>query len=462
MNSIREDLKAFVDGELSEARMEEVRAAIDSDPALQQEVEELRLLGFEIKKLASEPAVVGKERVLDKVRRPKAHWWDASRLSGRLAYAGALFICLAGVSAILFPVFAQPKFAAKRSMAEVASKMPMNDSLDADAAARSESELSGESMNGRPSFRGGGAGNEKSLMAQPPGSEEFRSPADSGMLEGQVYTAEETPAEAADAPGRKTELGSTAQKDAAKSRVSARSRPSTAKTPAPETLPAAPPTNRMVVKNSDITLKVDDAKRALEDATDLAKKLGGYAEGGNLTAMEGQTPQASCVLRVKSDLYETAMKALRGMGEVLSESSNAQDVTAQHADTVGRLSVLRAEADSYVTMLRGAKRIGEIMEIKDRLSQVRQEIASLEAQRKALSNESALSTIRATFRQKESIEDNKDDKKSGFDETWAKAQNGLSNVGEFLGNLAIYGFVFAPVWLPPVLLFWWLTKRAKA
>jgi hypothetical protein len=137
-------------------------------------------------------------------------------------------------------------------------------------------------------------------------------------------------------------------------------------------------------------------------------------------------------------------------------------VTANFADTQGRLTVLRAEADSYVTMLRGAKKIGELMEIKDRLSQVRQEIASLQTQAKALQIESALSTIQVNFQQKETIEKEKEKEKSGFDETWAKAVNGLSAVGSFLGNLAIYLFVFSPVWLPPVILFWWLGKKAKA
>src|SRR5688572_24188100 len=117
MNSIREDLKAFVDGELSPERMAEVQAAIDSDPALKQEADYMRMLGIEIKKLAAEPAVAGKEAAVSKFRKPLAPWWDTSRLTGRLAYAGVLFFCLAGVSAILFPVFAQSKESAKRTAA---------------------------------------------------------------------------------------------------------------------------------------------------------------------------------------------------------------------------------------------------------------------------------------------------------------------------------------------------------
>jgi hypothetical protein len=282
----------------------------------------------------------------------------------------------------------------------------------------------------------------------------------SGSLEGEVFAESETPAFTPPI-GTGSNPAQAERKTVPAPRTSKSSNPTLNESKPSDPPASVPPSNRMVIKNADISLKVDDAKTALTEAEALAKSLGGYVEGGNLTSMEEQTPQASCILRVRSNLYETAMKALRGMGEVLSETSNANDVTAEHADTVGRLTVLRAEADSYVTMLRGARKIGEIMEIKDRLSQVRQQIASLESQRKALQGESALSTIRATFNQKESVEKKKDEDKSGFDETWAKAQNGLSAVGEFLGNLAIYLFVFSPVWLPPVVLFWWLTKKAK-
>ncbi len=467
MNPIREDLKAFVDGELSETRMEEVRQAVESDPAIKQEVEELKLLGFEIKRMASEPAVVGKEAVLDKIRRPKAPWWDASRLSGRLAYSCGLFLVLAGVGAVLFPVFAQSKSDAageaatfrNADVAAGASKMPSTEGFGgvggggADARANPSLDEAKPEENTRLNQAGGFPSDVPA--AKPPAAGKERTLMDSGALSGEVTAEWESPANAPAAtttPDR--ERGG---------RLSRRSTPQTsarANTNTP--VPNVAPTRRMVVKNADISLKVEDAKEALTEAEALAKSLGGYSEGGNLTSMEGQTPHSSCVLRVKSDMYETAMKALRGMGEVLSETSNANDVTAEHADTVGRLGVLRAEADSYVTMLRGARRIGEIMEIKDRLSNVRQEIASLETQRKALANESALSTIRATFTQKESVDKKKTPEKSGFDETWAKAQNGLSNVGEFLGNLMIYIFVFSPVWLPPVLLFWWLSKKARA
>lgn len=491
MNEIREDLKAFVDGELAPERMDEVRRAVEADPALQQEVEYMRLLGMEIRRMAAEPEIVGKEAAVSKFRKVALPWWNPATLTGRFAYAGALFLVLAGTSAVLFPVFAQSKSASKRSagadmsmsktaMEERASSPMEGGSLSVETPATAGK---GEVSRLRAS-KGGADGADESLTpgtlaptgrsGDSAGSFAGASPSqpnllDAGVPESQTYAE----IEGAEPPPSESKVPVATTKESAKKTSSGKGKvartltqrdKTQAASPATKPLPEAPPLNRMVVKNADISVKVEDARKALTDVEALAKQLGGYVEGGNLSAPEEGDATASATLRVPFQSYENAMKSLREMGEVLSENSTAADVTAQHADAEGRLKALRAEEQSYLTMLRGAKTTGQIMEIKDRLGQVRQEIASFESQRKAFASASALSTIRATFTQKADYVGKKKDggDGSGFDETWARAQNGLSKVGEFLGNLAIYVFVFSPVWLPPVLLFWWLGRRARA
>jgi hypothetical protein len=408
MNGIRDDLKAFLDGELAPERMAEIQAAIASDPALAQEAEYMRVLGVEIKRLAAEPAVAGKDAAVERLRRASAPLWSSSTLFGRLAYSFMLLVLLGVVAAILFPVFAQSKSSARRFAPQAEESVS-----GADASAPSAMPLETPATGGEPL-----ADMEERAQGK------FRY----GNSAGQ-------------APPPASKSGTTESK--------------------PQRDDTDVASNRMVIKNADISIKVEDAKKSLTEVEQLAKSLGGFVQGGRMSTPPQGVPEASAVLRVPASRYETAMKALRGMGELLTESSNAEDVTAQHADVQGRLTVLRAEADSYLTMLRAARKVGELIEIKDRLSQVRQEIASLESQRKALANASALSTISVTLIQKESLEAGPEPR-DGFDETWAKAVNGLSAVGRFLGNAVIYLFVFSPIWLPPVLLFWWLGRKRSA
>jgi hypothetical protein len=112
-------------------------------------------------------------------------------------------------------------------------------------------------------------------------------------------------------------------------------------------------------------------------------------------------------------------------------------------------------------MLRGAKKIGEILEIKDRLSTTRQEIQSLEEQRIAVKDQAMLSTIVARFEQKPKAGEDAAQPSDWSGETWANAVNGLKAAGRFIGQFLIFLFVYAPIWIPPVALFWWLGKKAK-
>lgn len=98
--NIREDLKAYLDGELSPQRMEEVRAALEADPALREELEFMRLMGFEIKRMAAEPHVAGVEGALGRLR---GFRWPSFVRDRRWVLAGsALTVCVAVVAVSQF------------------------------------------------------------------------------------------------------------------------------------------------------------------------------------------------------------------------------------------------------------------------------------------------------------------------------------------------------------------------
>lgn len=80
--SLRQDLKAFLDGELSPARTDEVRKALESDPLLAEEARLLKEIGTAVRQQAWQPAPVGLEATLaklsgSKVSRRNGLWWFA-------------------------------------------------------------------------------------------------------------------------------------------------------------------------------------------------------------------------------------------------------------------------------------------------------------------------------------------------------------------------------------------------
>jgi hypothetical protein len=169
--SIREDLKAYVDGELDAARAAEVRAALESDPQLREEAEQLKLLSQEIRQFAAEPQVFGLERTLLALR-PRRPWWRSPARLSFAGVAGALAVLtIAGGVDYAMPWSAQEStrsgqlyMASDQAREAPATFGAAVESADVDARAEKKSETQGVAKAGA-----GGAGgvNEDVKLSQP-------------------------------------------------------------------------------------------------------------------------------------------------------------------------------------------------------------------------------------------------------------------------------------------------------
>ena len=400
-DQIREDIKAYLDGELSVERAEEVRIALEADPQLRLEAEEMKNLTEHLKSTVRLPEVQGLDEALNRVR-PK---FAFPRWAAYAATAGIVIV----FAAFLMPKMPKSFGAAPASeMAAATKSMPGTDRMMADPAPSAKSADMARPQDG---FAGGGFSGK--AEAQP----QERSKADMEMDNG----------------------------------VSAYKAPATS-------VPPSIGTARDVIKNGDIEVQVTDVKTSSTGFSKYVQANGGYVESSNLTNDE-QDPQASMTVRVPANRFEETMAYLRNLGKVISDGTSGQDVTAQIADTTARIRVMKAEEDQLVTLLSAARKIGEILEIKDRLNQVRQEVESLESQSKSLKSLAALSTINVTFSSKPKV--NEEIKKDDWlGETWINAVNALQSVWKVIVQIGAYILAFAPLWIPAVALLWFLKAKA--
>jgi len=390
--NVRENLKAYLDRELPEDQAAAVRQALEQDPSLRQELEEMRMLGLEIRRAATEPEPVGMEQTIGRIAAPRRPW------------ARRPLLALSGIAALAVLV----------SMVSVLNRArgdsPMAESsAGADVAMKS---VTGFQL-GIPDSESRAAGADVAMKSVAP-------------MAGSM----------AEAPGRAAGEN-------------------------PDYAMAGAFPERMVVRTADIRLKVDDAAAAMQKAIELAKSLGGYAASSGISReTERSTPVGTATLRVPERNFDAALGQLRTFGDVLSENSNSDDVTLQHADVSARLKVLRAEEQQYVTLLGAAKTIGQVLQVRERLNQVRQEIESLDAQRKTLERQAALSTITVTFVQRTAVGE-PEPGRGWASEAWASAVNGLTAAFRWIGAAAIFLFVYSPLWLPALLLVAYLARRFK-
>lgn len=385
--NLRDDAKAFVDGELEASRLAEIQTAMESDADLRGDIEAMRALGFELRRTAVEHEVKGAEKALGR--------FGSSKKRNFFLEAFVCCVVLGVVGAITFPVFAQSKESAKKTQAMTEANM-----RESDSQMKAEG---GESVaDGLASGRSASPSRSESRLFS---------------------------------PGEPTYFDDT------------RGRPNVL---APD-----------LIRTAVLNVLVKDAPTAMTEAMGIAKRMGGYHQNSRSTKTQYATSISEVTLRVPVGRFDMSLDALRKLGEVTEDSSDSQDVTAEIADVGARLKVLRAEEESYVTMLRAGKKVGEILEIKDRLSSVRQQIESLTAQQKALKDQSSYSTISCTFNERPKVAEVKPSE-GWTDDAWANAVNGLKSVGRFLGQAVIFIFVYSPIWLPVLIVGWFISRRMRA
>jgi hypothetical protein len=217
---------------------------------------------------------------------------------------------------------------------------------------------------------------------------------------------------------------------------------------------------RLEIKTAQLSVEVEDVPKAQSEAENVAKSVGGRVESSSKNNDEGVLASANLTLRVPVAAFQVAVNRLRNLGRVISDNLTGEDVTTQVVDVEARLKVLRAEEDQYVELLKAANKVGEVLSVRERLGQVRQEIESLDATRKALRDQAAESTIHLSLTERPKP-DRPEQNANWAEDAWSTAVNGLSSAGRAIGRALVFLFVFSPIWLPIAILVWWLARRAN-
>ena len=156
---------------------------------------------------------------------------------------------------------------------------------------------------------------------------------------------------------------------------------------------------RQVIRRAQMDLKVADVQVAFSKAAFLLSEARGeFVEESSLT---GQAPQLTGTLRLRvaSSRLGEVLTSLRGLGEVMGESSTGEDVTDQVVDVEARIrNEQRVEAEllALLESRRGAP-LAEILQVRQSLASVRESSERLIAQRDRLSRLVSLSTILVTM-----------------------------------------------------------------
>jgi hypothetical protein len=154
-----------------------------------------------------------------------------------------------------------------------------------------------------------------------------------------------------------------------------------------------------VIKTATIRLAIkdDDFTRAVQEATSVAERYGGYVVS---TAVDDRgSGFATATLRVPADKFGSALGAVRGVGQVQREEIAGEDVTQELVDLEARLRHLKSQEAVLLRLMNDARSVLETIRVQEHLSGVQLEIERLRGRLRYLDDQVSFSTIFVEMRQ---------------------------------------------------------------
>ena len=186
--------------------------------------------------------------------------------------------------------------------------------------------------------------------------------------------------------------------------------------------------SRSLIITAGLQVKTGDAAAAAQKAQIIAQSAGGYVAGESIGPGSRTTPsagpsaapegssggassdvpspvtlpdvsgssnstQALLVLRVPPQSVDSVLTSLAGKDSVTYQTRSATDVTGQVADVASRVSSAQAAIAELRALIDKAASMNDLISLEQALSQRESDLESLEAQRKALSDQVQFATI---------------------------------------------------------------------
>lgn len=217
-------------------------------------------------------------------------------------------------------------------------------------------------------------------------------------------------------------------------------------------------------RSADMEVRVADVPKTVRAIEAESKAFKGFVassdEFRDFDPSSGEIAGCNLELRIPTANFDGMIAKLSALGEVFRKQTSAVDITSETVDTEARLKALRAEEQQLMKVMDQTRTVKEILLVREQLSSVRQNIEGMEAMLKSLKTRASLSTIRVTVRERPKSQ------KPVNSESWStdafnSARESLTLKAQNFGRRLIYAGVYAPIWVPPLVIGIVLYRRSR-
>ena len=224
----------------------------------------------------------------------------------------------------------------------------------------------------------------------------------------------------------------------------------------------APPVqqdNRLVVRETTLSIVVKDAAIAISSIQKSAEQFGGYLVQSHLAKPE-ESASGTIIVRVPQEKLSDALVAFRLVGlRVVDENISGQDVTDQYVDLDSRLKTLEKTKQKFEDILDRATAIQDILNVQQQIISLQSQIDTVKGQQQLLSQTAKLSKITVYLSTDEFSLPYAPAQPWRPDVIFKLAVRSLVAHIRDIGTGLIWIAVYAPVWLPVLGVIWFLRKK---
>ncbi len=155
---------------------------------------------------------------------------------------------------------------------------------------------------------------------------------------------------------------------------------------------------RLVIRNANLDVVVDDPSKAADEITLLAKEMGGFVVSAEVSEREDNTGTrmlyGHITIRVPAEKFDDAVAQICQLVQRVDRKViTGQDVTEEYVDLKSRLRNLEATRDQLQRIMDDAANTQDVLSVYRELSQVQGEIEQVKGRIKYLETSSAMSAI---------------------------------------------------------------------
>ncbi|MFE2942191.1 DUF4349 domain-containing protein [Streptomyces sp. NPDC059255] len=213
-----------------------------------------------------------------------------------------------------------------------------------------------------------------------------------------------------------------------------------------------------VIRTAELTVRVEDARKALATARTAAGNAGGLVQDEVTERDEDSGVTSRIVLRVPGASYDAVLSELAGTGTLLARKAKAEDVTDQVVDVESRIASQRVSVARVRELMDRATKLSDVVALEGELSSRQSALEALLAQQASLKDRTTLATITLELFENQPVEKERKAEDPGFLDALGGGWDALLATLRWIGVVLGAVLPFAAV-LGALFLLWRLVRR---